>query len=305
MDLSIMGYSREDSVSDIARPPRARAHVGMLARKDWVPDRKATHCSQFGCGKQFSFRVRRHHCRRCGLVFCGEHSSRQAPLEQLGGGMNPGMPPLAGALSSGARLSTSEGVGLFVRVCDSCYHELQQPVTISEGLLHGDLGDGEPVTRDRNALFREFRGRFNDVERTHMQPVVNAYQRVCVLTTRQRDTPVVPWEADKPVCSECNRLFTKIRRRHHCRLCGRNCCDDCAPSRSFRAPPPGTSGDAATNAATVTQCRACVRCAALLSRHERTRAIAEERALIAQSGLTTQFTMLSQSMRATRRSMQV
>ena len=138
-----------------------------------------------------------------------------------------------------------------------------------------------------------------------MQPVVNAYQRVCVLTARQRDTPVVPWEADKPVCSECDRLFTKIRRRHHCRLCGRNCCDDCAPSRAFRAPPPGASGDAATNAATVTQCRACVRCAALLSRHERTRAIAEERALIAQSGLTTQFTMLSQSMRATRRSMQV
>ena len=168
----------------------------MLARKDWVPDRKATHCSHFGCGKQFSFRIRRHHCRRCGLVFCGEHSSRTAPLAELGAGMNPGMPPLAGALASGDRPSTSEVAGLFVRVCDSCYDELQQPVTVSEGLLHGDLCEGEPTTRDRNALFREFRGRFNAVERAHMQPVLDAYQKVCTLPAGKRDTPVVPWEAD-------------------------------------------------------------------------------------------------------------
>ena len=220
----------------------------MLARKDWVPDRKATHCSHFGCGKQFSFRIRRHHCRRCGLVFCGEHSSRTAPLAELGAGMNPGMPPLAGALASGDRPSTSEVAGLFVRVCDSCYDELQQPVTVSEGLLHGDLCEGEPTTRDRNALFREFRGRFNAVERAHMQPVLDAYQKVCTLPAGKRDTPVVPWEADKPVCSECERLFTQIRRRHHCRLCGRNCCDDCAPSRPFRQG--GTGGEL------VMQCRA-------------------------------------------------
>jgi len=133
-------------------------------------------------------------------------------------------------------------------VCKDRYDELQQPVTVSEGLLHGDLCEGEPTTRDRNALFREFRGRFNAVERAHMQPVLDAYQKVCTLTAGKRDTPVVPWEADKPVCSECERLFTQIRRRHHCRLCGRNCCDDCAPSRPFRQG--GTGGEP------VTQCRA-------------------------------------------------
>ncbi|KNC54766.1 uncharacterized protein AMSG_01617 [Thecamonas trahens ATCC 50062] len=40
----------------------------MSARVRWVPDEERTHCAD--CGKKFSLLVRRHHCRRCGDIFC-------------------------------------------------------------------------------------------------------------------------------------------------------------------------------------------------------------------------------------------
>ena len=41
----------------------------------WVPDRDATRCMSPACGAPFTIARRRHHCRRCGKVFC----SRCAP----------------------------------------------------------------------------------------------------------------------------------------------------------------------------------------------------------------------------------
>lgn len=35
----------------------------------WVPDNKTNAC--FGCGVQFTTFNRRHHCRKCGKIFCG------------------------------------------------------------------------------------------------------------------------------------------------------------------------------------------------------------------------------------------
>ena len=38
----------------------------------WVPDASVTGCSSSHCGTQFDTFERRHHCRYCGLVFCGK-----------------------------------------------------------------------------------------------------------------------------------------------------------------------------------------------------------------------------------------
>ena len=168
----------------------------MVPRQQWVPDSKVTHCSLAGCGRQFSLRLRRHHCRRCGLVFCGEHSSHRV---QIGPGADAGpKPPEAGPSSDGAP-AADEGQPL-VRVCDACFEKLHHPVAIPEGLLH-DPGDGDVVSRNRTALFVGFRSRFNEAENEHIVPVIQAYQRVRDLPARQRDKPVVAWEPDKPVRS--------------------------------------------------------------------------------------------------------
>eukprot|EP00756_Hemistasia_phaeocysticola_P048281 Hpha_TRINITY_DN22710_c0_g1::TRINITY_DN22710_c0_g1_i1::g.34118::m.34118 len=45
-------------------------------RENWVRDESAHDCN--GCGLKFSFSRRRHHCRRCGGVFCDPCSNYQA-----------------------------------------------------------------------------------------------------------------------------------------------------------------------------------------------------------------------------------
>jgi len=48
----------------------------------WVPDSCAVRCSS--CLTLFSFSVRRHHCRKCGFLFCNLCSSGRVPLPACG-----------------------------------------------------------------------------------------------------------------------------------------------------------------------------------------------------------------------------
>ncbi|KAK4056978.1 hypothetical protein OIO90_001878 [Microbotryomycetes sp. JL221] len=52
----------------------------MVPRSHWRPDEEALICSDPNCTERFSLLVRKHHCRRCGEVFCSSHSGRSAPL---------------------------------------------------------------------------------------------------------------------------------------------------------------------------------------------------------------------------------
>ncbi len=45
----------------------------------WVPDKRVTMCQQ--CHSDFTFLVRRHHCRACGRVVCSACSGSEAPLK--------------------------------------------------------------------------------------------------------------------------------------------------------------------------------------------------------------------------------
>eukprot|EP01102_Stenamoeba_stenopodia_P014614 TRINITY_DN4877_c0_g1_i1.p1 TRINITY_DN4877_c0_g1~~TRINITY_DN4877_c0_g1_i1.p1 ORF type:complete len:794 (-),score=150.51 TRINITY_DN4877_c0_g1_i1:107-2488(-) len=48
----------------------------------WVQDKDATHC--FKCHDEFTFVNRRHHCRACGNVVCGDCSNRRITLPGVG-----------------------------------------------------------------------------------------------------------------------------------------------------------------------------------------------------------------------------
>jgi FYVE/RhoGEF/PH domain-containing protein 5/6 len=56
----------------------ARAAV-VSARPVWASDDSATQCTL--CAKEFSFFVRRHHCRRCGRLCCDDCSGARLPID--------------------------------------------------------------------------------------------------------------------------------------------------------------------------------------------------------------------------------
>lgn len=60
----------EDATHHVEVPPK------------WLPDNQAPRC--MSCDSQFNPIRRRHHCRRCGLVFCGVCSAASMPLPKFG-----------------------------------------------------------------------------------------------------------------------------------------------------------------------------------------------------------------------------
>jgi len=61
----------------------------------WESDTDVAACN--GCDRAFSMKIRKHHCRNCGLIYCGDCTSKSAPLTSS---KKP------------------------VRVCDKCFEEV-------------------------------------------------------------------------------------------------------------------------------------------------------------------------------------
>ncbi|KAF2430964.1 hypothetical protein EJ08DRAFT_554693, partial [Tothia fuscella] len=81
-DGSLMGLSRSGSVTDDWTAEVIHPCTGPPTRSHWKLDSTSSTCDDKNCDKYFSFFERRHHCRRCGNIFCGEHSSQVVPLDQ-------------------------------------------------------------------------------------------------------------------------------------------------------------------------------------------------------------------------------
>jgi hypothetical protein len=64
---------------------------------------------------------------------------------------------------------------------------------------------------------------------------------------RSRRAPPALARSDAPTCMLCDASWSLIRRRHHCRRCGRVVCDACSPARQAVA-------------ASNNRKRVCVRC---------------------------------------------
>ncbi|XP_023296466.2 hepatocyte growth factor-regulated tyrosine kinase substrate [Lucilia cuprina] len=78
----------------------ADAMFTMDTAPNWTDGKKCHRCRD-----DFSFTNRKHHCRNCGQVFCGQCTSKQCPLPKF-------------------------GIEKEVRVCDGCFAQLQRPTTV-------------------------------------------------------------------------------------------------------------------------------------------------------------------------------
>ena len=61
-----LGWARR-SVSKL-KPKRMKKNKKTIADVEWMPNKDAPNC--LACDKKFGVTNRRHHCRRCGAVFC-------------------------------------------------------------------------------------------------------------------------------------------------------------------------------------------------------------------------------------------
>ncbi|CAD0021332.1 unnamed protein product [Aureobasidium pullulans] len=69
-------------VSDEWNENNMGAVTGAPTRNHWKPDNSASLCKSSTCARPFSILNRRHHCRRCGDIFCASHSPHAIPLDQ-------------------------------------------------------------------------------------------------------------------------------------------------------------------------------------------------------------------------------
>ncbi|CAJ2506158.1 Uu.00g002880.m01.CDS01 [Anthostomella pinea] len=73
-------------------------------RQHWKSDTEAALCDEPSCMRSFNYFTRRHHCRKCGNIFCDSHSASSVPLDQ-DANYNP--------------------KGVISRACAHCYSDFQ------------------------------------------------------------------------------------------------------------------------------------------------------------------------------------
>ncbi|TQV97495.1 vacuolar segregation protein (Pep7) [Cordyceps javanica] len=215
----------------------------LITRIHWQRPTGHDRCTDPTCGKNLGSMNGSINCRKCGRLFCEEHTMYQMKL---------------------SRSANHEPVrGAWARVCETCYKS------------RDGYNDHTGVLIDHTSLFTEIRRK--RVERQKLE-VSRLEKRLTKLTKLLVDPPdkpnssllspvsqltgqnnqrkaieqsVVPWEDDESVskCPFCQQEFgTWTFRRHHCRICGRVVCADVQTGCSFEVsldvapqkPPPVT-----------------------------------------------------------------
>ncbi|KAI0809053.1 FYVE zinc finger-domain-containing protein [Irpex lacteus] len=100
---------------------RRNEHLAVLLHRSlWKPDSQASRCDIFLCSRKFSIFERRHHCRKCGGVFCADCSTHATTL--LDTSHLPFLNPPKGTPI--AAYASPESPVLAARVCDECWDQI-------------------------------------------------------------------------------------------------------------------------------------------------------------------------------------
>lgn len=80
---SPQGNTSQGSISSSSTLPGSAAvlHSQKPVTRHWVPDQKAKKCNT--CDRDFTWYRRRHHCRKCGGVFCADDANKTIGLDRV------------------------------------------------------------------------------------------------------------------------------------------------------------------------------------------------------------------------------
>ena len=193
----------------------------VITKSHWQRKGFDDRCSEPTCGKRLSVNNGSINCRKCGKLFCDEHTMYQMKL---------------------SRSAQHEPVrGLWYRVCETCYKS-REGYNDRAGLERNDTKDFEQMRRktvDKTLLdISRLENRLTKLTQLVANPPPEQASTAGGLLwplaaaknqRKQLEQSVVDWEDDLTVsrCPFCQQEFSNYTfRRHHCRLCGRVICGD-------------------------------------------------------------------------------
>ncbi|KAF9178870.1 hypothetical protein BGZ51_007293 [Haplosporangium sp. Z 767] len=110
------------------------------SRAHWKPDSSTQVCTWPGCLREFGFFDRRHHCRKCGDIFCSVHCAKAIPLDNA--------------------LDFNPAMGVMSRACTGCFEAYEQ----WQGLIPTPSTTGTTTFTSQHTV----RGAFGHVSDGHL-----------------------------------------------------------------------------------------------------------------------------------------
>ncbi|XP_022345183.2 uncharacterized protein LOC111137816 isoform X1 [Crassostrea virginica] len=219
------GSSWENQVQAADSRLNLEAPVNEITKSHWISSETCTNCSNRQCRRKFSLLDRPHHCRRCGKVFCNPCLQFQRKLNLL------------------AHLDPE---GRSYKVCQACFDEGQ----VQEG-QHRNLTEIfhrlrhqcvlESAVKENGKITKSWRQRFNlDEECDRLvqgfktaiggSEIKKTLHDLTTLVTTPSWQKSSTWlqEDLADACQLCSSRLGLMRKKAHCRVCGRVVCRSCS-----------------------------------------------------------------------------
>lgn len=247
------GFGLSDSLNDASKSPRSKEQLPMellplksvsprnsrtneITRSHWRQPsiNGALSCSHPSCKRTLNIKNGIVNCRKCGNLFCNEHTHCKVRLR------NP--EPGEGKLP----LYDCTANGVWCRSCETCY--LNKPdfvagveVTVNDVTVQFQLKRSEFIdtkTLRRIKIQKRFIKNANLItERFVANSRASFWNGFSLSAFNSKNDPLIAqqkqlvgsdnWQDDSIThCAICFTNFNFLIRKHHCRLCGRLVCND-------------------------------------------------------------------------------